>query len=423
MKIVNLATTDMFGAGIAAQFLNQTFNEQGCESVLIVKETKLENKNVIPLNKYHSKFELKYLKNKLLEGYLFHWLALKLNIFKNKFYFLNLFENKEIVSAQTIIKTIPFKPDVIVLHWISGFINMKTVSKIQQLTQAKLFWVMMDNAPITGGCHYPWDCNGFHSNCSNCKAINCSIFKNIALKNYNLKKTFLPENMTLLCCSENDYQRANKSSLFKNEMLKKVILPVNHQIFNNQNKLESKQKLNIPITKKIIFYGSISVSDERKGFSHFVSAINIIDVISKEKKHNCEDYIIVVAGKTDKKILDLIKLPVLSLGYLNEIDLANAYNAADVFVSSSLEDSGPYMINQSISCGTPVVSFEMGVALDLVIHKQTGYLASKFDSNEMAKGIDYILSLEKQEYEVMSKNCVDLGKKICGNFATSFLIN
>ena len=229
MKIVNLATTDMFGAGIAAKFLNQIFNDHGFESVLIVKETKLVNENVIPIYKYKSKYEFKYLKNKFLEGYLVHWFALKIKIFKNRFYFLNLFEKKEIVSAQTIIKKIPFKPDVIVLHWISGFINMKTVSKIQQLTQAKLYWVMMDNAPITGGCHYPWDCNGFHSNCSNCKAINCSIFKNIALKNYNLKKTFLPENMTLLCCSENDYQRAKKSSLFKNEMLKKIILPVKIQ--------------------------------------------------------------------------------------------------------------------------------------------------------------------------------------------------
>ena len=421
MKILNLATTDMFGAGIAAQYLNQTFINQGFESLLMVKESKLSNKNVIVIQKYHSKFDFRYIKNKLFEGYLFHWLALKLKIFKNRFFFLNLKEKEEFINAQTILELLPYQPDIIILHWISGFVNMKTISIIQNKTGAKIFWIMMDNAPLTGGCHYPWDCNGFYSDCKKCKAIDSIFFKNLAYKNLKLKKKYLPKDISLICCSENDYLRANSSSLFQNAKIVKAILPVNSEVFYKRNKIESKQKFKISNSKKVIFYGSISVSDERKGFNHFVNAITKFKEIILDKNSKIEDFLIVVAGKTSEKTLNLLDIPVLNVGYLNEIDLAIAYNAADVYVSTSLEDSGPYMINQAIMCGTPVIAFEMGVAFDLVIDNHTGCLIQNFDSFEMAKGIDKILSLENEDYNLISKNCIELGKEKCGNFASSFI--
>ena len=88
--------------------------------------------------------------------------------------------------------------------------------------------------------------------------------------------------------------------------------------------------------------------------------------------------------------------------------LAQTYQIADLFVCSSLEDSGPQMINMSIMSGTPVVAFEMGVALDIVHHGKSGYLAKLYEIDDLVKGINEILDLSDIEYKKMCQYCRDL---------------
>ena len=57
---------------------------------------------------------------------------------------------------------------------------------------------------------------------------------------------------------------------------------------------------------------------------------------------------------------------------------------------------------ESMACGTPVVAFGATGLLDIVDHKINGYLAKPFESEDLAKGIDYILN--SSNYNELSKN-------------------
>ena len=63
------------------------------------------------------------------------------------------------------------------------------------------------------------------------------------------------------------------------------------------------------------------------------------------------------------------------------------------------------MVNQSLSCGTPVVAFEMGTALESIKGRPTGYCAKLKDSEDFAKGIDYLFRLTDSEREIICSNC------------------
>ncbi|HEY5124202.1 MAG TPA: glycosyltransferase [Ignavibacteria bacterium] len=89
---------------------------------------------------------------------------------------------------------------------------------------------------------------------------------------------------------------------------------------------------------------------------------------------------LLIAEREIEAIADSLPFEYLYLGYVdNTFGIASAFQAADVFVCPSIEDSGPIMINQSIMCGTPVVVFEMGVATDLVETGITGFRAKNKD--------------------------------------------
>ena len=85
---------------------------------------------------------------------------------------------------------------------------------------------------------------------------------------------------------------------------------------------------------------------------------------------------------------------------------------SSVYLSPSVNDAGPSMVNQSMSCGTPVVTFEMGTALDVVKDRDTGYCAKLCDSEDFARGIAKIYHLPKQEYEALRKHCRDVALEL-----------
>jgi glycosyltransferase involved in cell wall biosynthesis len=102
------------------------------------------------------------------------------------------------------------------------------------------------------------------------------------------------------------------------------------------------------------------------------------------------------------------------LGFIrDDRTLAAAYQAADTFVCPSIEDSGPMMINESLMCGTPVVSFDMGVAGDLVHTGTTGYRARLGDCRDLARGIGAILALSPDQRDAVARECRQLALRLC----------
>jgi glycosyltransferase involved in cell wall biosynthesis len=67
-------------------------------------------------------------------------------------------------------------------------------------------------------------------------------------------------------------------------------------------------------------------------------------------------------------------------------------------------------------CGTPVVAFEMGVALDLVITGYTGYRAKLGDVNDLANGIQNIINLNSDQYNTIAQNCRAHALELCNPF-------
>ena len=67
------------------------------------------------------------------------------------------------------------------------------------------------------------------------------------------------------------------------------------------------------------------------------------------------------------------------------------YNAVDVIVVPSRYENLPNVAIEAMSCGTPVVAFAQGGCVDIIDHKQTGYLAQPYDTTDFREGILWCL--------------------------------
>ena len=105
-----------------------------------------------------------------------------------------------------------------------------------------------------------------------------------------------------------------------------------------------------------------------------------------------------LAGKTEDKNESGFSIDTLYTGLLSKQDLIKAYNASNIFLSPSIDDAGPPMVNQSIMCATPVVCFEIGTAIDVIENGVSGYKVGIKDYKAFGDAIYTIYNMPAEEY-------------------------
>ena len=100
-----------------------------------------------------------------------------------------------------------------------------------------------------------------------------------------------------------------------------------------------------------------------------------------------------VFGASEPEMPDNLGFPCHYLGQLHDdVSLSIMYAAVDLLLVPSIQDNLPNTVMESISCGTPCVAFDIGGIPDMIQHKKQGYLATPFDCQDLANGIDWVLT-------------------------------
>ncbi|PAF46694.1 hypothetical protein BKH46_06935 [Helicobacter sp. 12S02634-8] len=154
-------------------------------------------------------------------------------------------------------------------------------------------------------------------------------------------------------------------------------------------------------TQKIIAFGAIqATSIKRKGYAELKEALKLL------KNKQSLKLLVFGASANEMGVCENIEgIETHYLGHLyDDLSLKLVYNAADVVVIPSLAENLSNVIVESLSCGTPVVGFDIGGNHDIIEHKKTGYLAQESDCTDLCKGIEWVLNLSPKDYQALAQN-------------------
>ena len=409
MKILHLATQDVGGGGFDSAYrLHCNMRGAGVSSVMVVLNKKSEDADVVEISSRLSFSEkICWFLSRLLARFHRHYL------FPNSYFFQNV---RGFFSPEKLVTSFPFKPDAIIVHWVSTFVTTNMMRQLSLITGAPLYWYMVDMAPLTGGCHYAFDCKGYTKQCGQCPQLRFGGHKrDISHRQWQQKfNDFKDVDITAVAASSWLKYQAMESSIFSARPIKQIILGMDIDIFRPVPQMDARTELDLPENKKIIFFGAHNIHEERKGVDYLINALNRLYSMLADNLDLRRNILVVVAGSGAN--MDQLKIPFENrhIGFLQgDKKLSAAYQAADIFVNTSIEDSGPMMINEAILCGTPVVAFDMGVAPDLVHTGRTGYRARLRDAADMASGLRLLLEMDADSIQTMRAECRALGMRLC----------
>jgi glycosyltransferase involved in cell wall biosynthesis len=388
---------------LMTKYANDDFDDSVI-SVLNTKETpSLQIKNTKIRNTLLNVFE----KSKLIQT--IYYFLFPYN--KPKYSKYNFFHKDETiphVPTHLILEKIKEPYDLVIIFFWMNLLTPDAIYELYNKTKAPVFLFLVDMSPMTGGSHYFWDCRKFETNCSECPAL---LPKDSHYAEQNLINKINIFNKTQLVFLGNSWMVdfAQHSAVLKNSILKDIAICLNEKTFDPpKERIEIKKKWGIDTNSYVLFMGAKGKYGGRKGYKELVAAITIfVKNITKEELNNT---ILVIAGyKGDAAFLAKeFPLKTKFMETLDFSDLIEMYGLSDVFLSPSIQDAGPSTVNQSLMCGTPVVAFEMGTAVDVIKNQNTGYCAKYLDIVDYANGITYLFRLSSDEQKKMRQRCREM---------------
>lgn len=385
MKIAILNANDVEGgAAIAAFRLNEGLNSIGLTSRMFVQKKRSDDFRVIT-EKNKFKNYSKQIINKIDK--------LPLTFYKGG----NKDWHPSLLPSQKRKFITGFDPDLIHIHWTcEGFISIDEIGKFTK----PVIWTMHDMWPFTGGCNYSNGCEQFVKGCGSCPQLISSSDNDLSAKVISRKnKSWNPDKITLVAPSNWLADEARKSYLFNKFDIRVIPNGINTTIFKPINRNEARNILNIDISKKIILFGAVNAtSDKRKGFNLLKKSLD-----SLKSHYSSNDIELLVFGSSEPETKEIDNYKIHYLGSLkDQLSLSIAYSAADIFVAPSLEDNLPNTVIESMACGTPVIAYNIGGMSDMIDNNVNGFLVKAFDTKEYADKISVLLNDENKIVEFSS---------------------
>lgn len=252
------------------------------------------------------------------------------------------------------------KPDIVHLHNIHGYyVNIKMLFEYLSKKNIKVVWTLHDCWPFTGHCtHFLYKkCNKWKNGCYKCPQLNFypKSYVDNSKWNYNAKKKIFNLKEILIVTPSNWLAKLCKESFLKNNKIIVINNGINQKIFTYR---KSNFKSKYGIENKKIILGISSDWTERKGFNDF------IELSSKLT----DDYVIVLVGLSKKHMKKLPSNIIPIERTNNQIELADIYNASDVFFNPTYEDNYPTVNLEASACGVPVFTYDSGGSIESAIN-------------------------------------------------------
>lgn len=280
------------------------------------------------------------------------------------------------------------KADIIHLHNLhGGYFSPFALPELSALKPT--IWTLHDQHSFTGHCAITLDCEKWKCGCGDCPMLLTYpqvIVDATAFVLKTKKQIYNHSHITFVTPSSWLKHEAEQSILGGVDMR---VIPngIDESVFRNHSKKEARKELLIPKDRFVLMFCATNGTENPfKGGKYIKKIINILR--SKQDIH------LICVGGQGEDSANVTNVPYL----FDDSHLAKYYSAADLFIYPTLADTFPYVILESMACGTPVVSFQAGGVPEQLEHLETGYIAKYKDLEDFLKGI--LLFMENKRFRM-----------------------
>jgi glycosyltransferase involved in cell wall biosynthesis len=299
-------------------------------------------------------------------------------------------------------------PLVINLHWVPRWLDVP--SFLNSLPPGlPVIWTLHDLIPVTGGCHYPGDCDGFTKECGNCPQEKSPGPSDATHKFFRIKRELYQRtNMHFVGNSEWTTAQARRSGLAKfAKSIRTIHYGLDLEQFKPVEKNIARRALGIPDDKFVVGFSCLDFNERRKGAELLMEAL---------KTFPAKEILLLVLGAGKWPASGIETIP---MGSFNSSRLQSLfYSALDVFAMPSRVETFGNVAMEAMACETPVVAYPAGGLADVVTDGETGMVEPEIGS---VPGLVRMLDWMRKHPQERVAMGIAGRKRVAQNFSDSLM--
>lgn len=298
-----------------------------------------------------------------------------------------------------------FKPGVINLHNTHGaYFATPLIARLSKI--APIVWTLHDMWSFTGNASHTFGNMSWKEmkNDDSLKKIPPAIGINTGSWLLRQKKRVYGRSaLSIVTPSQWLYNLALQAPVFSGKKIYQVYNGVDPNIFFAADKSAIKQKLDIdPASPVIIFV------------SHFLTRNNpwkggndLLEILSRINKLATRKITLLMLGEgRHQDLAGFTNLDIVYTGYLQgDAAVRERLQAADLFIYPTRADNLPNVLVESIACGTPCITFDIGGNAEIVKHNYNGIIIPAFNFDAFASETIALLNDDDKRAQ-FSANCL-----------------
>lgn len=303
---------------------------------------------------------------------------------------------KDLISQKMFLDS-----DIIHLHMVHNIIDLNYLPIMTSLKPTVI--TLHDPFFLGGHCVHHFDCNSWKTHCADCRYLNkmFAIDNDYTALNFELKKNAIQNsNISAIVASKWMENKVKQSPIWENKKIYYLPFGTDQNIFKPAIKNDIRKELNINENNFVIMFREDSVS--YKG----------LDIIKKalSKIKNRKNITIIAVGEEGLLEDFADKFNIIEYGWVtDDKKLAKLYQACDIFLMPSRQETFGAMAIEAMSCGKTVLSITgEGTALPEVINSPECGLA--VDEKNFTQKLEYFID-NTNELKIRGEKSVKYAKQ------------
>lgn len=128
---------------------------------------------------------------------------------------------------------------------------------------------------------------------------------------------------------------------------------------------------------------SVRTGFDRKGIDTLLELTRLLE--RDEGK-----YVLCITGQNWKNVLNVKSRGIEHHGFVSRQQLRNLYHGLDAYLITSRIEGGPVTLMEAMATGVPVISTNVGMSRDLILHGQNGFLVTESVPEEFYELIAFL---------------------------------
>ena len=379
MKVLHLFRNEsVSGAGIAMNRLHTSLRQAGVDSRILCERKTTSSAHVSTIRPLHR------LENQLRR------VTSRLGL--NDVHRLSSFSIKRHEAY--------LSADILHFHGTQGgFINYLALPSLTRDKPA--LFTLHDMWPMTGHCAISYDCDRWKLGCGKCPHPDSypAIQRDATRIEWKLKNwVYGRANLTIVSLSNWQTEQA-KVSMLNRFPVYHIPNGVDTAVYKPLDPERCRSLLGITPGQRVLMFVAPRLDAFWKGSDLLLESLRSLPESLKART------VLLLLGDGGDLIAQSTDIQTLNMGYVSNDQLKAAlYSAADLCVHPTRADMFPLVLQESMACGTPIVSFGVGGVPDLVRAGTTGYLAEPGNASDFCDGIVQLLEDDSLRGR-MSRQC------------------